>query len=653
MMKSIRLIFFTALLFTTYLSALAQDSAQAFQWSVTSKKIADHTYELMFSTQGNPDWNLYAPDQDLSGVPSASLTLNDSAFQLVHNFKPTGPVKEKPSKIFTGINEKVYTGPTLWTQEIKIEGAVPGSIQGSLVYNYGKGEEFYQGEFPFNVPLEGGVTKASKIKITSIDVKHPVSSCGDDETANKSLWTLFFIGLGAGFLALLFPCVFPLIPLTVSFFTKRAQSRKQGITNAVLYGGSIFLIYTLISLPFHLFDVSPEVLNNVSTNVSLNIIFFAIFVVFAISFFGFFEITLPSSLANTTDSRAGLGNFLGIFFMALTLAIVSFSCTSGILGALLVGALSGSNGAWQLTAGMAGFGLGLGLPFVLFALFPGWLQSLPKSGGWMNELKAVFGFIELAMAFKFLSNADLVKQWHLLPREVFIGSWIAIGLSIVLYLSVVFRFSGVGKPKFTAVRIFFIILFSVVTLYLIPGVTNTSLARLGLISGFPPPVCYSVYEHPVNCETGVEPLQNDYEKALQLAKEQNKPVLIDFTGWACVNCRRMEENVWTDDEVKNLMKNDFIVVSLYVDERRKLPVTERTEYRTLDGTTKSIVTVGDKWATFQAENFYAVSQPQYAIISPDEIALTKTKAYTPGASKFADWLKCGLDAYKKHQASLK
>jgi thiol:disulfide interchange protein DsbD len=439
----------------------------------------------------------------------------------------------------------------------------------------------------------------------------------------------------------------------VSFFTKRAQSRKQGITNAVLYGGSIFLIYTLISLPFHLFDVNPEVLNNVSTNVTLNIIFFVIFVVFAISFFGFFEITLPSSFANTTDSRAGLGNFLGIFFMALTLAIVSFSCTSGILGALLVGALSGSNGAWQLTAGMAGFGLGLGLPFVLFALFPGWLQSLPKSGGWMNELKAVFGFIELAMAFKFLSNADLVKQWHLLPREVFIGSWIAIGLSIVLYLSGVFRFSGDGKPKFTAVRIFFIILFSVVTLYLIPGVTNTSLARLGLISGFPPPVCYSVYEHPVNCETGVEPLQNDYEKALQLAKEQNKPVLIDFTGWACVNCRRMEENVWTDDEVKNLMKNDFIVVSLYVDERRKLPVTERTEYRTLDGTTKSIVTVGDKWATFQAENFYAVSQPQYAIISPDEIALTKTKAYTPGASKFADWLKCGLDAYKKHQASLK
>jgi thioredoxin-related protein len=267
----------------------------------------------------------------------------------------------------------------------------------------------------------------------------------------------------------------------------------------------------------------------------------------------------------------------------------------------------------------------------------------------MNELKAVFGFIELAMAFKFLSNADLVKQWHLLEREVFIGSWIVIGAAIVLYLLGVFRFSGDGKPRFTLVRIFFIVLFSVITLYLVPGLTNTKMADLRLVSGFPPPFNYSVYKPSVNYQDGVKPLQNDYEKALQLAKEQNKPVLIDFTGWACVNCRRMEENVWVDDEVKRLMTNDFVVVSLYVDERRKLPVAERMDYKTSDSTTKSIVTVGDKWATFQAENFYAVSQPQYAIISPDQVALTKTKAYTPTALKFAEWLKCGLDAYKKHQ----
>jgi cytochrome c biogenesis protein CcdA len=650
MMKNFRIGILSFLFVAISLFSFAQD----FKWNVSSKKISANTYELVFSTNGNPEWNLYAPNQDLSGVSSASLTLNDSSFHLADQFKQTGTIREQPSVVFTNFNEKFYSGPTTWIQQIKIEGTVPGSIQGSLIYNYGKGEEFYQGEFPFSVKLEGGVTSQSRIKIASIDVKHPVSPCGDDETSNKGLLTLFLIGLGAGLLALLFPCVFPLIPLTVSFFTKRAQSKKQGIINAILYGGSIFLIYTLISLPFHVLDIDPEVLNNISTNVPLNITFFIVFVVFAISFFGYFEITLPSSIANRADAKAGLGNFLGIFFMALTLAIVSFSCTSGILGALLVGALSGSNGAWQLTAGMAGFGLGLGLPFVLFALFPHWLQSLPKSGGWMNELKAVFGFIELAMAVKFLSNADLVKQWHLLEREVFIGLWIVIGIAVVLYLCGVFRFSGDNKPRFTGVRIFFIALFSIITIYLIPGLTNTKWADLKLISGFPPPFNYSIYKPSVNYQNGVKPLENDYEKALQLAREQNKPVLIDFTGWACVNCRRMEENVWVNEEVKALMKNDLIVVSLYVDERRKLPAAERMEYTTADSSsTKSIVTVGDKWATFQAENFYAVSQPQYAIISPDEIALTKSKAYTPSASEFAGWLKCGLEAYKKHRGSTK
>ncbi|MGZ3851491.1 MAG: protein-disulfide reductase DsbD family protein [Flavisolibacter sp.] len=648
-MKKIGFCFFVFLFFSSQLTAKAQDSVKLFRWNVSSKRISPNTYQLVFSTPGNGEWNLYAPNQDLSGVSSASLTLNDSAFHVVGDFQQSGAVKTGASKIFTGIKERVYNGPTSWTEEIKIDGPVPGSLQGSLVYNYAKGEEFYQGEFPFTVSLEGGVSKVSAIKVASIDVKHPINDCGDEETGNKSMLTVFLIGFGAGLLALLFPCVFPLIPLTVSFFTKRAKSKRQGVSNAILYGASIFLIYTLISLPFHILNVSPEVLNNISTNVSLNIVFFIVFVVFAISFFGYFEITLPSSFANKADSRAGLGNFLGIFFMALTLAIVSFSCTSGILGALLVGALSGSNGAWQLTSGMAGFGLGLGLPFILFALFPNWLQSLPKSGGWMNELKAVFGFIELAMAFKFLSNADLVKQWHLLEREIFIGSWIVIGLAIVLYLLGVIRFSGDNKPKFTKARIFFIVVFSVITIYLVPGLTNTKYADLRLISGFPPPFNYSAYKPSVNYQDGVKPLQNDYEKALQLAKQQNKPVLIDFTGWACVNCRRMEENVWVDEKVKQLMTNDFIVVSLYVDERRKLPVAERMDYKTSDSTTKSIVTVGDKWATFQAENFYAVSQPQYAIISPDQIALTKTKAYTQSAAKFADWLKCGLDAYKKHQ----
>ena len=263
----------------------------------------------------------------------------------------------------------------------------------------------------------------------------------------------------------------------------------------------------------------------------------------------------------------------------------------------------------------------------------------------MNELKAVFGFIELAMAVKFLSNADLVKQWHLLPREVFIGLWVAISLAIVLYLVGVIRFPHDSKRKWTPLRIGFVTLFAAITIYLIPGVTNTRAANLSLISGFPPPVCYSVYHEPINCVESIEPLK-DYNEALQLAKQQNKPLLIDFTGWACVNCRKMEENVWPNEEVKALMKNEFVVVSLYVDERKKLPAAQQVQYKTKTGEEKSIVTVGDKWATFQSENFNAVAQPQYAIISTDEKALTKTKAYTDDPKEFAEWLKCGLEAHR-------
>jgi thiol:disulfide interchange protein DsbD len=316
------------------------------------------------------------------------------------------------------------------------------------------------------------------------------------------------------------------------------------------------------------------------------------------------------------------------------------------LGSLLAGALTNNGGAIQLTAGMSGFGLGLALPFVLFALFPNWLQSLPKSGGWLTSVKVVFGFIELAMAVKFLSNADLVKQWHLLPREVFIGIWIVIGLATVLYLLGLIRFPHDSKPKMTKTRWAFILLFALLTAYLLPGVTNTAAANLRLISGFPPPLCYSVYKTPVNCARNIEPLKNDYEQALRLSKQSGKPILIDFTGWACVNCRRMEEKVWPDPDVVQLMKNEFIVVSLYVDERKNLPPTQQTEYATKSGDKKGIITVGDLWATFQAENFYAVAQPQYAIISPGEKALTRTKAYTPDADEFKAWLQCGLNAHK-------
>ncbi|MFL5742409.1 MAG: protein-disulfide reductase DsbD family protein [Flavisolibacter sp.] len=642
-------IFLIALFMISRQFVFAQDSAHVYQWKISSKKIAPNQYELVFSTTANPSWMLYAPGQDLGGVMSSEIRFPDSAFSAEKKWIDSGNARTEKSAIFD-MPVKLYQSPTSWRTRVTISGTIPATLSGELSYAYGKGSEFYQETWKFSVPLQGGVQSGARIKIASIDLAHPVNSCGDD-TISQSLWQIFLIGAGAGLLSLLFPCIFPLIPLTVSFFTKRSPTRKKGVVNALWYGSSIFLIFVLLSLPFHLFDIQPEVLNNISTNVPLNLTFFVFFIVFAISFFGYFEIVLPSSFASKADARSGIGDIVGIFFMALTLVIVSFSCTGPILGTLLVSAFTSQNGAWQLTAGMAGFGIGLGFPFVLFALFPNWLQSLPKSGGWMNELKVVFGFIELAMAVKFLSQADLVKQWGFLKREIFIGIWIAIGIAIVLYLCGLIRFSHDSKPKFTKARLFFIAVFSIITIYLIPGVTNTRSARLGLISGFPPPFSYSVYKHPVNYETSVEPLVNDYEKALEMARAQNKPVLIDFTGWACVNCRRMEENVWVNEQVKQLMKNNFIVVSLYVDERRKLPVADRMEYKTKNGTEKSIVTVGDKWATFQFENFNAVSQPQYAIISPNEQALTKTKTYTPSPLQFANWLRCGLDAYRKNQAA--
>ena len=632
------------------LSGNTQDAGSPFQWNVTSKKISSNQYEIIFSSQGNKTWQLYAPNQVLSDVPTTELQFTDSAITSSKSIKASGVLKRELSTIF-GAQVEVYEGPTSWSNVVTIAGTIPATLQGTLLYTYGKGEEFYPStSFNFSVPLQGGVAATSRILIPAIDLKNPVNLCGDDDTADKSLFAIFLLGFLGGLIALITPCVFPLIPLTVSFFTKKSGSRQKGIRNAFLYGLSIFLIYAILSLPFHLVSsVNPEVLNNISTNVWLNLAFFVVFIFFALSFFGLYEIGLPGGFASKIDSKAGMSNFWGIFFMALTLAIVSFSCTGPILGSLLAGVLTSDNGATQLTFGMSGFGLGLALPFALFALFPNWLQSLPKSGGWLTSVKIVLGFLELALAVKFFSNADLVKQWHFLEREIFIAIWIVIGIAIVLYLAGIIRFGHDSKQRFTRTRIFFIALFSIFTIYLLPGVSNTKWARLPLISGFPPPYGYSIYKHPVNYETGVEPLHNEYEKALQLARDQNKPVLIDFTGWACVNCRRMEENVWVNEEVKSLMKNDFIVVSLYVDERQKLPISEQFQYKTKAGTLKPIITVGDKWATFQSENFNAVAQPQYAILSPDEKALTKTKAYTPAAGEFRDWLKCGLEAYGKVQ----
>lgn len=640
-----RIILGIFIFFLGSLSTIAQSQDTSFyKWEYSSKKIGDGKYELIFSAGEKPNFTLYAPNQKMGDVKSVQISFPDSSIISDTAFVNTSKGKIEVSPIIPDI--KVINGSVEWRMQINIIGTVPARLQGKLVYYYGNSESFEPGNLSFNINLEGGVETTTVIKVGSIDIKNPVASCGDDGTSDKSILGIFLLGFAGGLIALLTPCVFPMIPVTVSFFTKKSHAKKKAITNAILYGLFIFLIYVAITIPFHVANksISPEIFNNISTNMWLNLLFFIIFVFFAISFFGYFEIGLPAGFANKMDSKSGIGNFWGIFFMAGTLAIVSFSCTGPIFGTLLVGVAE--QGAWPLTAGAAGFGVALGLPFALFAMFPRWLHLLPKSGGWMTDLKVVLGFVELALAVKFFSNADLVQQWGFLKREIFIGLWVIISVFIVLYLLGKIKFPHSGRIKMTFPRILFVFVFTAIAIYLTPGLTNTKSANLKLVSGFPPPLCYSVYKHPVNCAEKYEPIK-DYNLALEKAKKENKPVLIDFTGWACVNCRRMEEKVWTNNTVDSLMRNEFVVVSLYVDERTKLPLTEQTIYKAADGNEKPILTVGDKWATFQTENFGATSQPQYAIISADQVALTKTKFYTPDASEFEKWLQCGLDTHKK------
>ena len=616
------------------------------KWQVSSQKINDKEYTITAKGIVTEGWRVFSNKTIIDGLEKATINFTDSSIKKEGYAEITGTEKIITDPVFQQKATVVEQEVTL-SQKITFTSTIPGNLKILLSYSFAKGNDqfFTEPGEKFDVAIAGGVAVAAddnRIKISTIDLKKPLANCGNTAgQSGKGLWQIFIIGFLGGLIALLTPCVFPMIPLTVSFFTKKETNRKKGVGNALLYGAFIFLIYVLLSVPFYFLPKgNEEILNNISTNPWLNISFFIIFIVFALSFFGLYEITLPSSIANKADAKSSTGTIVGIFFMALTLAIVSFSCTGPILGSLLVGALNG--GAINLTAGLAGFGLALALPFAIFALFPQLLSSLPKSGGWLSEVKVVLGFIELAMAMKFLSNADLTQHWGIIKREIFIGFWIFCGLCVTLYLLNVPPFKRKYPVKFSKAKLVFTILFAAITIYLIPGITNTKYAKLSLISGFPPPYCYSVYQQPFYCD---EPLK-DYNEALKMAKEKNKPIMIDFTGWNCVNCRKMEENVWPDDKVKKLM-GEFILVSLYVDDRKKLPAHKQFTYTTSDGTQKDIVTIGDKWATMQVENFGVTSQPYYVLISPDEKLLNTPVAYEPNANVYASWLQCGLDAFRK------
>ncbi|MGB4938079.1 MAG: cytochrome c biogenesis protein CcdA [Ferruginibacter sp.] len=641
---------FTAVFLFFQFTGLAQDS-EVVQWQATGKKVAEGQYELRFTGTISSGWQVYTKPNEAVSLEGVKIVFSDNAIQKKGAQQITGNIKTIGDKIFD-LSTEVAVQHLEIVQAISLSGAVPAKLKAVLIYNTANSEEFIPQERKIDIVMEGGVDMASanRIWVPTIDLKKPVNDCGGtgistEESDSGGLLTIFLLGFLGGLVALITPCVFPMIPLTVTFFTKKATNKKKGVFNAALYGFFIFLIYVLLSVPFYFLDsASPEILNSVSTNPWLNIIFFAVFIIFALSFFGLFEITLPSSFSGRADSKAGTGNVLGIFFMALTLAIVSFSCTGPILGSLLVGSLTG--GAVQLTVGMGGFGLALALPFALFALFPNWLNSLPKSGGWLNSVKVVLGFVEVALAIKFLSNADLVMHWGLLKREVFIGIWILTGIGVTLYLLGKIKFPHDSPvKKLSKGRIALALVFAAFTIYLIPGVTNTKYANLSLISGFPPPLCYSLYQDPFNCKN-FEPVK-DYELALQRSKAENKPILIDFTGYACVNCRRMEENVWTNEEVKRIMTEKYILVSLYVDDKQKLPAAKQFTYTTKEGTEKEIISIGDKWATFETENFKNNAQPLYAILNGDEILLNHPVGYTPNIKEYKDWLLCGLDAFEK------
>lgn len=650
-LKSLLLFIFSVILFAT--NSYAQDSLNI-KWENTAKKINEKEYEIKLKAVIKNNWYLYTTKDDVDGLLGLVITYNDSsvvAGPLKINAKYTAI--EDP--IFDKHKKNVATGDIEIIQIITFTKNSLPVLRFKMNYEVSDKEQFIQEEQKQSITLDASVVAQTpnRILIASIDIHKPQTNCGTSATLNSStqstgLGKLFILGFLGGLVALLTPCVFPMIPLTVSFFTKKATTKRSGIKNAFLYGFFIFFIYILLSLPFHFLDkLNPEILNNISTNVYLNVFFFAIFIFFAISFFGYFEITLPSGLTNKTDSKASVGNVFGIFFMALTLALVSFSCTGPILGSLLAGSLSNDGGAMQLTAGMGGFGLALALPFALFALFPNWLNSLPKSGGWLNTVKVVLGFVELALALKFFSNADLVMHWGILKREIFIGLWILVSTGLALYLFGKIKFPHDAPiKKLPVTRIILGTVTALFALYLLPGVTNTKWNNLTLISGFPPPLYYSIYKTESDCVLGLN-CSHDYEEGLKIARAEHKPILLDFTGYACVNCRRMEEKVWSQPDVYKLMKEKYIVISLYVDDKKSLPAAKQFTYKTKDGVEKEITTVGDKWATFETENFANNAQPLYAILNTDEVLLTRPVGYTPSAKEYLEWLQCGLDAFYK------
>ena len=633
------------------------------KWSTSVQKISDIEYNLIATATIESGWHLYSQVVPEGGPIPTTFTFIDSKHYSLVNKTQEEEGHEVDDSVFE-MRIKFFENKAEFKQRVIVLNDI-NTIDAEVEFMVCDDEKCLP---PNNIDLAFKIASNAVTNITAVDkVKTAVEEKGEakylklkksqKKEKSKGLLGTFLIAFLFGFTALLTPCVFPMIPMTVSFFTKQSKNKAQGIRNAIIFGIYIVVIYVLLGTVITaIFGASA--LNALATNVWFNVIFFLLLVIFAVSFLGAFELTLPSSWGTKVDAQADKGGIVGIFFMALALAIVSFSCTGPIVGSILVEAASGGNQIGPII-GMLGFSLAIALPFALFAAFPGWMNSLPKSGGWLNTVKVILGFLELAFAFKFLSNADLVLQLHWLEREVFLAIWITIFGTLALYL-----FGKIQLPhdsplsNISVGRLSLGLLSLTFAIYMLPGLWG---APLNLISAFPPPQHYSESPYGVgytklgdgggmshaDIPDGAHLMAphnilafNDYYKGLAYAKKVGKPIMIDFTGYACVNCRKMEQNVWAKDKVLKILKEDVVLISLYVDDRRKLEADEVVDSQLKIG--KKLKNIGQKWSEFQTIKYKTNSQPFYVLMNHNEENLIDPVAYTPNVDEYYAWLKEGL-----------
>ena len=654
-------------------------------------------YEAVLTATIEKNWHIYSKDLPPdSGIPTEMKLSSKEGIQLIGGVIEVGKKHDEFSEAF-GAQIVYFSDLVLFKQKFKLKNlAKPATVAAEITYQTcndrvclapntlvfelkiaatATENTVTETKVENEIPIENAVAKDSVteitatetavatptstvapeqkgLKVSSLDFQNPLTDCGmEKQENNENFWTYLLLGFFGGLIALLTPCVFPMIPLTVSFFTKGSKDKAKGKRDAFIYGFFILLIFVLLSVPFHIIDgIAGNIFNQISTSVWLNVTFFLIFIFFAGSFFGYYDITLPSSIANKSSKAEDAGGIIGIFFMALTLVIVSFSCTGPILGSLLGSAVTGSaNVPMLLTFALAGFGLSWAIVFGLLALFPQALQSLPKSGGWMNTVKVVLGFIELGLALKFLSKADLVSKTFFLKRELFIVLWILITIGLVLYLFGKIKFPHDDKnQKISLTRKIFGLLGIGFIVYLIQGLIPAERPKLQMLSGILPPINVSYLHKEEDGILGMHP-EHDYFKAIELAKKENKPVLIDFTGYGCENCRKMEEFVWSEPDILPILQNDVVLASLYVDDKEELPEKEQTKIDMGNGQMKKIKTIGDKWSMFQQVNFNNNSQPHYVLVSPDgKVINTPVSGYMP-KEDFKNFLNCGIEFFKKNK----